>query len=273
MTARPQPTITAVTASLIKQWVDSWTTTPSPGSLEGGLRLLAKWRSQMLANAYVARHGVTVFQGPFAGMAYLDQSTEGALIARLLGCYEAELHPHLAAIAADGLDCVIDVGCAEGYYAVGLARNLPGITVHAHDISEVAREACAALAAKNGVTDRVIVGGEFKAQDFEAFAGRRVLVLVDAEGAELDVLQPELSPALAAMNLIVETHDVFRPGALATLVERFTPTHDIIRVDSQGKVFDMPPWMKTLSHLDQVLATWEWRAKPTPWLVMRPKTA
>lgn len=271
MTAPPQPTITSVTADRIKDWVGRWTAAPSIKSLESGLRLLAKWRSQMLANAYVARHGVTVFQGPFAGMTYLDQSTEGALVARLLGCYEAELHPHLAAIAGEGLDCVIDVGCAEGYYAVGLARLLPAITVHAHDISDVAREACADLAARNGVTDRVIIGGEFKPQDFEAFAGQRVLVLVDAEGAELDVLRPDLSPALANMKLVVETHDVFRPGALQTLIERFSPTHDIIRVDSRGKTLEFPGWLAGLSDLDRLLATWEWREQPTPWLVMRPK--
>lgn len=271
MTARPQPTLTSIVAQRLKDWVDGWSGLPSATGLEAGLRLLAKWRSQMLANTYVGKHGVTVFQGPFQGMTYLEQSTEGALIARLLGCYEAELHPHLAAIASEGLDCVIDVGCAEGYYAVGLARQLPEVTVYAHDISEEARNACTALAARNEVSDRVIVGGEFKPQDFEAFAGRRVLVLVDAEGAELEVLRPDLSPALAGMKLIVETHDVFRPGALATLMERFGPTHDIIRVDAQGKVFEMPEWLRELSHLDQVLASWEWREKPTPWLVMRPK--
>lgn len=271
MTAPSPPGLTSTVASHIRTWVNGWTATPSAEGLESGLRLLAKWRSQILANTYVARHGVTVFQGPFAGMTYVERSTEGALIARLLGCYEAELHPHLAAIAEEGLDCLIDVGCAEGYYAVGLARQLPDITVYAHDISEPARAACAELAARNGVSDRVIIGGEFKPEDFEGFADRRVLVLVDAEGAELDVLRPDLSPALARMKLIVETHDVFRPGALKTLMERFGPTHDIVRVDSQGKVFDMPDWLAGLSHLDQLLATWEWRQKPTPWLVMRPK--
>lgn len=270
---KPPQGITAITADRVKTLVAGWTERPGAGELEGALRLLAKWRSQMLANTYVARNGVTIFQGPFAGMTYVDESTEGALISRLLGCYEAELHPHFDAIAAEGLDCLIDVGCAEGYYAVGLARRLPGLTVYAHDISEAARAACSELAAKNGVSDRVIVGGEFKPTDFEAFAGRRALVLLDAEGAEVDILRPDLSPALAGMKLIVETHDVFRPGALATLVERFSPTHDIIRVESQGKTLEMPPWLETLSLLDQMLATWEWRMKPTPWLVMRPKTA
>ena len=96
-------------------------------------------------------------------------------------------------------------------------------------------------------------------------------VEVDAEGAELDILQPALSPALAGMSVIVETHDIYRKGALATMTERFSATHDIIRVDQQPKTFDMPDWLAELPHLDQLLAVWEWRLQPTPWLVMRPR--
>ena len=59
--------------------------------------------------------------------------------------------------------------------------------------------------------------------------------MVDAEGAEVDILQPALSPALAGMNIIVETHDLYRAGALATMIERFAPTHDIVRVDQAAE--------------------------------------
>jgi len=234
------------------------------------LRLLAMWRTRAIASTYLAREGPHVMSGPFAGMAYAT-AFEGSQITRLLGVYEAGLHPHLRAFAAEGLDCMIDVGCAEGYYAVGLARMMPELTVYAFDIEEKARTACAALAAANEVADRVIIGGEFKPDGFEAFAGRRVLVMVDAEGAELDILQPALSPALAGMNVIVETHDVFRPGAKKTLVDRFSPTHSIVEVRQGQQLIDMPAWLSELSQLDQLLATWEWRLAETPWLVMRPK--
>jgi precorrin-6B methylase 2 len=224
-----------------------------------------------LSNTFIAHHGPRIAGGPFAGMEYVTRATEGALIPRLLGTYESELHPHLRAFADAGLDLVVDVGCAEGYYAVGLARMMPAVTVQAYDIDPAARAACAELAARNGVSERVIVGGEFAPDGFQAFAGRRVLVMVDAEGAEVDILQPALSPALAGMNVIVETHDLYRPRALATLMERFSPTHDILRVDQQPKAFDLPAWLQELPHLDQLLAVWEWRAAPTPWLVMTPK--
>ena len=236
------------------------------------LRLLGRWRSQVVANTYISHEGARIRSGPFAGMEFVTQQTEGPLCPKLLGTYESELHPHLAGFAAEGIDCVIDVGCAEGYYAVGLARLLPSATVYAHDIDENARRTCAALAARNGVADRVVVGGEFAPEDFERFAGRRTLVIVDTEGAEVDILQPDLSPALATMRLIVETHDIYRRGALETLRQRFAGTHDIVRVDLGPKVLDLPTWLQELPHFDQLLAVWEWRAAPTPWLVMRPKT-
>lgn len=273
MTNPPPPNLTAAAAQALEKLLAELGPTLDAGALEAVLRMTAKWRSAMLANTYIAHHGPTIMAGPFAGMTYVKRSTEGALIARLLGCYEADLHPHMAAMVDEGLDCIVDVGCAEGYYAVGLARKYPALEVHARDTSEAARAACAELARENGVTERVIIGGEFAPRDFEAFAGRRALVLVDAEGAELDILRPDLSPALAGMKLIVETHDVFREGALATLVERFSPTHDIVRVDQTLQGVELPTWLKNLSHLDQVLATWEWRIRPTPWLVMRPRSA
>lgn len=265
--------LTAAAADYVRNVVAAWPARPSMTHMESLLRYLAKWRSQVLATTYVTKHGPVVWGGIFAGMKYTDAPSEGALMSRLLGSYESELHPHIKRFADRGLDVVIDVGCAEGYYAVGLARMLPQVVVHAYDIDAKARDGCLALAERNGVSSRVLIGEEFKPGDFETFAGQRVLVMVDAEGAELDVLQPALSPALSGMSLIVETHDVWRPGILKELVERFTPTHEIIRVDQQGKMVALPDWLQSLGHLDQLIAVWEWRYKPTPWLVMHPRGA
>jgi hypothetical protein len=264
--------LTSSYAAVVRKALSGWPAEPQEPNLNSLLRLLARWRSTMLANTYIAREGEQVWSGPFKGMAYVDHATEGALMPRLLGTYESELHPHLEAFAEERLDCVIDVGCAEGYYAVGLARLLPGATVHAHDISERARAACAALAVKNGVADRVRIGGEFRPEDFQAFAGRRTLVVVDIEGAEAELLRPDLSPALAEMRLIVETHhDRHGQRTHQRLIERFSPTHEVVRVDQRPKTFDPPAWFADLNHLDHVLATWEFRGGPTPWLVMRPR--
>lgn len=273
MSDEPPPLSETQSAAIwVRRRAASWTQSPDNDELNEVLRRMARWRSRLLANTFIQHHGAKVRGGIFAGMEYVSAAAEGALVPRLFGTYEDELHPHILSIVAGGLDCVIDVGCAEGYYAVGLARLAPQVTVHAYDIDETARQACAELAEINGVADRVRIAGEFRPGDFQAFAGRRSLVVVDAEGAEVDILLPDEAPALAGMSLIVETHDVYRKGAMREIVRRFEATHDIVRVDQKPKVFDPPRWLLELPHLDQLLAVWEWRLKPTPWLVMRPKT-
>jgi hypothetical protein len=259
----------------VGQWLKTFVTEcedlGQANQLNAVLRRLGIWRSTLIANTFIRHHGVTVLSGPFAGMQYVGAATEGALAPRLFGSYESELHPYLEALRQSQLDCVIDIGCAEGYYAVGLARMLPAVTVHAHDISEHARAACAELAAKNGVSERVRIGGEFRPEDFQAFAGRNALVIMDAEGAEDDVLIPERAPALAGMRLIVETHDLFRRGVKQRLIERFSPTHEVVEIRQGPKTTPLPDWVSELNHLDQLLAYWEWRSGPTPWLVMTPR--
>ncbi len=64
-----------------------------------------------------------------------------------------------------------------------------------------------------------------------------------------------------------------RPGVTARLIERFSPSHDIEVIGHTPQIMARPDWLKTLSHLDQLIAVWEWRQGPTPWLVMRPKAA
>jgi len=230
-----------------------------------------KWRTQLWINT-LGKESLEVRSGPFAGMNYVVNAAEGALLPRLLGVYERELHPDLLAFAAARVNQVIDIGCAEGYYAVGLARLIPDVTVNAYDIDETARRRCGLLAEANGVADRVIVRGEFRGEDFETFRDKgQILVFIDAEGFEDDILRPDLYPALAGFNLIVETHPGHRPGVTERLMERFAATHEVKRLNPSIEKAEMPEQLTTRSHLDMMLACWEWRSGPTPWLIMRPK--
>ena len=90
------------------------------------------------------------------------------------------------------------------------------------------------------------------------------------EGAEEELLDPDLAPALRKLDIIVESHECLRKGITQKLISRFEATHTIEIIEDNGsRQLDNPPaWFKKLSHLDQLLATWEWRSGPTPWLVM-----
>jgi hypothetical protein len=241
--------------------------------LNNALRLLSKWRSVLIQNTLLQSQGTVVMSGPLAGMDFLKESAEGCHIAKLLGCYEQPLQPHIEAAIQANYPQIINIGCAEGYYAVGMARRMHSTQVLAFDLNPKAQNVCAALATKNGVSDRVSVGALFKPEDFAQYANQRVLVLCDIEGAERDLLNPAIAPALTGMDLIVESHECLIPGITKILIDRFAPSHAITLVEDNGQrnFAQAPAWFNNLAHLDQLLAVWEWRSGPTPWLVMKAK--
>ena len=237
------------------------------------LRLLAKYRSELIAGQLVRGGGLAVRSGPFAEMTMVQQRTEGCLVPKLLGCYEQELHEVLRSLPARNYEAVINIGCAEGYYAVGLARLLPAAEIWAYDIAPAARKTCAALAQENGVADRVRIGELFTQDDFQGFAGKRVLVACDIEGAETDLLDPEAAPGLCAMDVLVELHDCFDPTISGRVIERFEASHEIRFIQTGARNLGDFPELAKLEHLDQLLALWEWRTGPTPWAYMTVRPA
>ncbi|MDU7589433.1 MAG: class I SAM-dependent methyltransferase [Acidovorax sp.] len=241
--------------------------------LNNALRLLSKWRSVLIQNTLLQQQGTVVMEGPLAGLDFLPQSAEGCHIAKLLGCYEQPLLPFIEAAIQANYPTILNIGCAEGYYAVGMARRMPNTQVLAFDLNPKAQEICKALAEKNGVADRVQIGALFKPEDFAAYAGQQVLLLCDIEGAERDLLNPEQSPALQGMDIILESHECLIPGITQEIIRRFEASHAITLVQDNGQrqLQNAPAWFNNLAHLDQLLATWEWRSGPTPWLVMKAK--
>lgn len=188
-----------------------------------------------------------VRHGPFAGLRYpLLQSVGSSLFPKLLGSYEAELHPWIAEICAGDYSEIVDVGCAEGYYAIGLARRLPDARVFAYDTEPRAQELCQAAAHLNHVADRVSVRGTFAAADLASLpVRRRGLIVCDCEGAELDLFTADTVRHCAGWDLLVETHDFMDITGSTRLLERFATSHDVRAVLStddiqKAKHYDYP---------------------------------
>ncbi|MFZ1469916.1 MAG: class I SAM-dependent methyltransferase [Paracoccaceae bacterium] len=259
-------TVTPLTIAATKGLMRLLDGPPSADRLAAALRHLAKWRSAVLDNTLVATSGTTVLHGPFQGMAYPVRAAEGARAARLIGGYEASLAPVIQTIIDRAYATVIDIGCAEGYYAVGLARRMPLTLVLARDISLPAQALCRQLAQANDVADRVEIGGQFNHADFDLCVSSRSVVICDIEGAEGDLLDPAAAPGLTQADILVEVHEGMRPGLIATLTDRFSPTHTVTRIDRALRPDLLPAWAERLSDLDRLLLLWEWRASPTPWL-------
>jgi hypothetical protein len=130
------------------------------------------------------RTGRRVHAGPFVGMRYVDASIGSCFIPKLLGTYERELACRVEWICRKQPKLVIDVGAAEGYYAIGLAFRIPQARVVAFELDETGQSALSAMARLNGVADRLTVRGRCEPQGLAAALEGDLapVVICDVEG-------------------------------------------------------------------------------------------
>src|SRR5258708_2393023 len=72
-----------------------------------------------------------VATGPFASMKLDYELFPVHASPKFLGTYEQELHSTIERVIQLAPNCVLNVGCAEGFYAVGMARRLKDARVFA----------------------------------------------------------------------------------------------------------------------------------------------
>jgi len=181
---------------------------------------------------------LTVATGPFQGMRYPNLRSVGStLLPKLLGSYESEIHPAFETLLSTQYNTVIDIGCAEGYYAVGLGVRLKDAEVYAFDTDPRAREACREMATLNGIGDRVHISGFCdKATLVSLPLGERALIITDCEGYEKELFDTETAAALDKHDLIVEAHDFIDIGISQYIRDTFSKTHCIRSIKSTDDI-------------------------------------
>jgi hypothetical protein len=171
---------------------------------------------------------IHVLSGPFAGMAYFNEVVWGPITPKWIGSYEEELHPVISQeILTAGYRTIVDIGAAEGYYAVGLARARPEAQVFSFDIDPFARSLQRRLSNLNDVHN-LTIGKRCSHQNLNELLAEGGLVISDIEGFEYELLDPDRAPGLRRSDLLVELHQ-FGARSLEQVREelraRFAATH------------------------------------------------
>ncbi|MEM9791102.1 MAG: hypothetical protein AAF842_11950 [Planctomycetota bacterium] len=216
-----------------------------------------------------------VMSGPFAGSRMVKAADNSGLAPRLLGTYEQELHGWVESVIASKPSLIVNVGAADGYYTIGLLRRLPEARSIAFEMLDKSRRHLTKSARINGVADRLDIRGACDAQALQdAIAGHDgAVIIVDIEGAELDVLDPTVVPDLGRCELMIETHDGFRDGVTDAMVERLYRTHELSFVDElPRRREDVPADPPSLRDRWQDL-TAEHRVIPQQWIVATRRAA
>ncbi len=229
-----------------------------------------------MIRAIVAKHGATVQSGPFEGMRYVPEMLgpekvfQHAVLPKILGCYETELHAILMReLRRSNYRQLVNIGCSEGYYAVGLALRLPGAHIFAFDVDPDARQLCERMALLNGVADRVTIDGECTTERLESLATGGTLVICDCEGCEAGLLRPDLVPGLTHCDLIVELHDCVDPTISRVVPARFAPTHEITLLSEVARDPSAYPVLQQFNPYQRRLAVGEFRwGAPPVWALI-----
>jgi len=175
---------------------------------------------EVFDNEYVVRNG------PFKGMLYIKNSAGSQLLPKILGSYEEPIQHWIKKIINKKYDKILDIGCAEGYYAVGFARSCSRTEILAYDISPDAILLAQKLAKINNISN-IKFKNECNHEELEKQCDKNVLVFCDIEGNEKELLDLNKVPKLKQVDLLVETHDFCVPGITDLLVKRFYYSHKI----------------------------------------------
>jgi len=173
-----------------------------------------------------------VLNGPFKGLKYPNLEAFGSsLLPKLLGSYEIELNPVFENILKEKYFSILDVGCAEGYYAIGLARMFPTANIYAFDTSEKALSLCKEMGEINNIGERLIFGSFFSEESLIKFDfSNKSLLICDCEGFEKHLFTNKSIKNLRTCDVLIETHDIYDNSISYHLEDLFKETHDLTRI-------------------------------------------
>lgn len=175
-----------------------------------------------------------VMNGQFKGMKYPSlQAFRSSLYPKIIGSYESELNETIEQIRKKDYTMIIDIGCAEGYYAVGFGLMFPNAKIYGYDNVKKARDLCIEMGELNNIDERLEVRAECTSEDILNFKfDEKTLIICDCEGFEKRLFDKENAKNLTNVDLLIEVHDFIDINISGQLESLFSETHKIHKIRS-----------------------------------------
>jgi hypothetical protein len=234
-----------------------------------------KWRTRQLdaiSKKLSKQFGDVVLDGSFKGLKYCKDACVTFPPSKRIGSYECELSPVVEHIVSNNYDRIVDVGSAEGYYAVGLLTRTKSSLMFAYEITPGDRDWLLKNAKLNRVTDRLTIGEFCTPEVLQSIIKDRTFIFCDCEGYEEVLIDPDKVPLLNVTDMLIECHEDSVPGITEKLRTLFDTTHDIlpimpkIRQSSHWKYAGHAPW-----YIRQIALS-DHRSKSEGWLFLTLKS-
>jgi hypothetical protein len=236
-------------------------------------------RRSLLSSRFAKVFSSTVKHGPFKGMRLISDKWWGNdSVSMYFGLYEQEILNELASLSREQ-KIFIDIGAANGYYAIGVLVGSLFEESICYELSDNGRDVIQRNAVLNGVSNKIEIRGAAQKDFFEQIPdGKRqqAVLLIDIEGAEFELLTDRFFNAFRRSTIFVELHErAFADGQqrLANLRAIASQMFNIkeIRMGARdpGKFLEL----QELSDTDRWLICSEGRPFMMHWWRLDPKIA
>ncbi|MDF2933120.1 MAG: hypothetical protein K0R36_2451 [Chryseobacterium sp.] len=190
-------------------------------------KLLSKPLSENETTASVLeKTGNQIYTGPFAGLLIPDILKPSLKLSEVLGLYESVLHRSFSQLINKNIENIMVIGGHKGYYPAGLSNLLRPKNMYVFEMDEQFRPLIDSWIEINNLkpyinfpeaTEEILLNWQEKI-DF---------LLIDCEGAEDFLLQPQKFHWQSETDILVEIHHFYDNKILGNLISRFKDTHNL----------------------------------------------
>ena len=229
-------------------------------------------------NKIILEHGHKVAYGTFKGMK-LSKNTywsKNDIITHILGVYEKHVLKKIIEFSKKGNYPFIDIGAADGYFAIGMAFSETFKKIYAFEIDEEGRRSLNRNIENNLCKDKVVVDIEANFETLKEIVDKNksAVILIDIEGSEFDLLDDNLLQLLSNCYIVCELHPTLSANGFEKqnmLINNAKAFFDVSMIQRESYSPNKFSELNEFTDEERLIAFGEGRENNMNWLILEPK--
>tara|TARA_B100000900_G_C20510276_1_gene687684 strand:+ start:56 stop:883 length:828 start_codon:yes stop_codon:yes gene_type:complete len=218
--------------------------------------------------------GNKVISGCYQGMILNKKQWWGRsdVLTKLLGMYEQEVQIKINEILKNNkIKNFIDIGAADGFFAIGVKLKNPEVNVIAYELSNVGREFLSIAEKINNV--QIEIHSEATYESLFPYRENKNLFLIDIEGDEYNLLNNKILEMHKKSFFIIELH-IHTKKERSSKAKFISLCSDLFKtslIKTGSRDFIDFDFLHDLSDYDRWILASEGRECMGEWLILEPK--
>jgi hypothetical protein len=227
------------------------------------------------------KYNNSVISGPYKNMFFSEKSYSGIgdLGAKIIGVYELEVQNKLLELINNfNIENFVNIGSAEGYHAIGVAKQEKIKKIITLEKDEKSTSIFTENIKKNNLKKNITIENEANSGTFNILNTKidfsKTLFLIDIEGNELELLDDKAIELLKKSFLIIENHKFLlcdqKQYKYDMLINKLKNTFNLEIIKNTGRDISQIKEISDLSENELMMVISESRIKMMEWLVLSP---